>query len=176
MTNLEPDLCWCLPQTWRPANRPVFGRSRCREQECGVFGQDCATSRTTAGTFRQGHGAATERPVATAASKLAGCCGRRRAARANGFGAGGDGCFFCCVCVVTGACGRARALLWLRHVGQVPRASGDGARKARKPCSRGAGKRGKVAVGGGEQTHRSLKLRARGWEYSRRCMPSPKNR
>ena len=40
MTNLEPDLCWCLPQTWRPANRPVFGRSRCREQECGVFGQE----------------------------------------------------------------------------------------------------------------------------------------
>ena len=51
-----------------------------------------------------------------------------------------------------------------------------GALAARKPCSRGVGKRGKVAVGGGERTRRSLKLRARGWEYSRRCTPSPKTR
>ena len=54
------------------------------------------------------------------------CCGRRRAARANGLGAGGDGCFFCCVCVLTGACGRAWALLRLKQVAWAPRASGDG--------------------------------------------------
>ena len=31
-------------------------------------------------------------------------------------------------------------------------------------------------MGGGEHAHQSLKRRARGWEYSRRCMPSPKIR
>ena len=88
--------------------------------------RSCATSRATAGTFRQGHGAAAERPVAMAASKLAGCCGRRRAARANGLDAGGSGRYFCCVCVVAGACGRVWALTRLRQVGWAPRASGDG--------------------------------------------------
>ena len=31
-------------------------------------------------------------------------------------------------------------------------------------------------MGGGEHTHRPLQLRARGWRYSHRCMPSPKSR
>ena len=88
--------------------------------------RSCATSRATAGTFRQGHGAAAERSAALAASKLAGCCGRRRAARANGLDAGGSGRYFCCVCVVAGACGRVWALTRLRQVGWAPRASGDG--------------------------------------------------
>ena len=88
--------------------------------------RSCATRRATAGTFGQGHGAAAERPVAIAASTLSGCSGRRRAARANGLGAGGDERYFCCVCVVAGACGRVWALTWLRQVGWPLRASGDG--------------------------------------------------
>ena len=79
---------------------------------------------------------AAERPAAFAASKLAGCCGRCRAARANGLGASGDGCFFCCVCVVAGACGRVWALTWLRQVGWAPQASGDGLGWCRRALGR----------------------------------------
>ena len=56
----------------------------------------------------------------------ASCCGRRRAADANGLGAGGDGRFSGCVCVLAGVCSGRNSLFWPWQVGWLLWVSDDG--------------------------------------------------
>ena len=52
--------------------------------------------------------------MALAAAMPASSSRRHLAVGSAGLGGGGNGCFFRCICVVTGVCGRCRVLIWLR--------------------------------------------------------------
>ena len=86
----------------------------------------CTTTHAGLGSFGWWHEATAERLVALAAAMLASWSGRHPAVGCTGFGGGGNGCFFRCVCLLTGACGRCWALIWLRQVGRHLWASRDG--------------------------------------------------
>ena len=88
----------------------------------------CSTTRAGLESFGWWHGATAERLAALAAAMLASWSGRHPVVGCTGFGGGGNGCFFRCICLLTGVCVRRWALIWLRQVGRLLWASGDGLR------------------------------------------------
>ncbi len=86
----------------------------------------CTTAHVGLGSFGWWHDATAERLVALAATMLASWSGHQPVVGCTGFGGGGNGCFFRCICVLTDASYVGWALFWLRQVGRHLWASRDG--------------------------------------------------
>ena len=86
----------------------------------------CTMTRVALGWFGWWYDATAGQLAALAAAMPASCSGRHPAVGSAGFGGGGSGGCFCCFCLLTGVCGRCWVLIWLRQVGRLLWASGDG--------------------------------------------------